>query len=43
MKDFCFQAVIYGTNQKIPDKSLICDMTKLYISSWYETNFDGKN
>ncbi|CAF1331331.1 unnamed protein product [Rotaria magnacalcarata] len=33
-------AVIYGTNQKIPDKSLICDMTKLYIGSWYETNLD---
>ncbi|CAF1661473.1 unnamed protein product [Adineta ricciae] len=33
-------AVIYGTNQKVPDKSLICDMTKLYISTWYDTNLD---
>ena len=35
-----FSAVIYGANQKIPDQSLICDMTKLYISSWYETDLD---
>lgn len=37
--DFCqFQAVLYGTNQKIPDKSLICDITKLCVEQWYETN-----
>lgn len=40
---FSFQAVIYGTNQKIPDKSLVCDMTKLYIRSWYDTNLDTSN
>ncbi|CAF1245672.1 unnamed protein product [Adineta steineri] len=33
-------AVLYGTNQKVPDKSLVCDIVKLYISSWYKTNLD---
>lgn len=30
-------AVIYGTNQKVPDKSLVCDMAKLYIGACYDT------
>lgn len=32
-----FQAVIYGTNQKVPDKSLVCDMAKLFIGACYDT------
>ncbi|CAF3535396.1 unnamed protein product [Rotaria sordida] len=31
-------AVIYGTNQKVPDKSLVCDIAKLYIGACYDTN-----
>jgi sphinganine-1-phosphate aldolase len=34
---FVYQAVIYGTNQKVPDKSLVCDMAKLYIGACYNT------
>jgi len=30
-------AVIYGTNQKVPDKSLVCDMAKLYVGACYDT------
>ena len=33
-----FQAVIYGTNQKVPDKSLVCDMAKLFIGACYDTH-----
>ncbi|UJR36609.1 hypothetical protein I4U23_029329 [Adineta vaga] len=30
-------AVIYGTSQKVPDKSLISDMAKVYIGACYDT------
>ncbi|CAF1269847.1 unnamed protein product [Adineta steineri] len=30
-------AVIYGTSQKVPDKSIVCDMAKLFIGACYET------
>jgi len=30
-------AVIYGTNQKVPDKSLVCDMAKLFVGACYDT------
>jgi len=36
-------AVIYGTSQKIPDKSLVCDMAKLYISACYDTALNDKS
>jgi len=39
-KDDTKTAVIYGTNQKVPDKSIVCDMAKLYIGSWYETDLN---
>ena len=31
------QAVIYGTSQKVPDKSLVADMAKLYVGACYDT------
>ena len=29
--------MIYGTNQKVLDKSLVCDMAKLYVGACYDT------
>ncbi|CAF4876505.1 unnamed protein product, partial [Rotaria magnacalcarata] len=36
-------AVIYGTNQKVPDKSIVCDMAKLYIGACYNTTIPSSS